>query len=487
MFNNNDEPGMFELPDAGKNNFNEMLYARKFLIALTKLQAPGMPKGGHCGLRTHEKEWYVFNGKAWVVRKRAVFESLALSILPESLREIKNARAVLDHAQMQQQLVLDQQFVGAIRFDRNGDVLINCNNGVLKVAADTTKLTPHDPEQLFTGCLAADWDETAEAPLFHKVLDEVLPNVQDQALQQWFGGYLLLPSCVHEIFMISHGGGGTGKSTISDGLMAVIGGKPMKTVLSMVQICAEGQGAYSLPSLQYAMVNMGTELDTVDIGDSANFKRIVSGEPIEVRPIYGDPYTMNHYTVKLWFNSNSLPRFRHGTDAELRRARFLEFVHPPKEKDVTLKERLAGEKNGIFRWMVTGLQAILQGVPCPEGGEESRRVKEKFAISNDPVSSFAKECLIFGPDEEEPKDAIYQAFGEFLGSWGFSEKSKGQLFRQFYDRFPEVSAYRERWGKKREKGQWLLGVRLRLRQDDIEAMEAAMAEDEAEAVPQAGE
>jgi P4 family phage/plasmid primase-like protien len=475
MFNNNDEPGMFELPDAGKNNFNEMLYAGKFLIALTKLQAPGMPKGGHCGLRTHEKEWYVFNGKAWVMRKRAVFESLALSILPESLREIKNARAVLDHAQMDRQLVFDQQFVGAIRFHSdNAAVLINCNNGVLRVTADSTKLTPHDPEQLFTGCLAADWDEKAEAQLFHKVLDELLPDVQDQALQQWFLGYILYPSCKYEIFLISHGGGGTGKSTISDGVMEVIGGKPMKTVLSMAQICAEGQGAYSLPSLQYAMVNMGTELDTVDIGDSANFKRIVSGEPIEVRPIYGDPYTMNQYTVKLWFNSNSLPRFRHGTDAELRRARFIEFVHPPKVKDVTLKERLAGEKNGILRWMITGLQGVLQGIPCPEGSRESRGVKEKFAISNDPVSAFAKECLIFGKDEEETKDALYEAFGNFLNGWGFPDKSRMALFRQFYERFPEVTAHRERSGKVRKEGQWVLGVRLRERPDD--AADAAPAE-----------
>src|SRR5271154_1451685 len=82
MFDNDDEPGMFPLPDPGTNNFNELLYARKFLKALTKLQARGMPKnakGAANALRTHEKDWYVFDGKAWVRRKRAVFESLALS------------------------------------------------------------------------------------------------------------------------------------------------------------------------------------------------------------------------------------------------------------------------------------------------------------------------------------------------------------------------------------------------------------------------
>jgi len=439
--------GLTPLPNAGKNSFSELLYTRKFL---KKLQ-----------LRTHEKDWYVFDGTAWVQRKRAYFEALAYNLLPEQFRETKNAKAILEAAQMQQQLEINQSFSGAIRFDGRGAVLINCYNGVLRVTIEDTKLTKHDPEQLFTGCIPASWPDGKKPELFQKVLAEVLPETQDQALLQWFAGYMFYPSCKNEVFLISHGGGGSGKSTISDAIMEVIGGKPSRTVLSMAQICAEGQGAYSLPSLQYALVNMGTELDTVDIGDSANFKRIVSGEPIEVRPIYGEPYSMTNYTVKLWFNSNSLPRFRHGTDAELRRARFLEFVNPPKKKDVTLKERLACERDGIFAWMVAGLQCILSGMDCPEGSAESRRVKAKFAVSNDPVAAFAKENLRFGADEEVLKDELFDSFAEFLSSWGFPDKSKQHLFRQFYERYPEVTPYREKSGKARPEGHYVLGVSLR--------------------------
>lgn len=441
-----DTSGLTPLPDAGKRTFSELLYARKFLRKLA--------------LRTHEKSWYVFNGRCWELQKRAHFESLAYKILPEEFRLAKNAKSVLEAAQMQQQLTLGQNFSGAIRWDGPGAVLINCYNGVLRVTDEDTKLTKHDPELLFTGCILASWSTEANAPeLFHKVLNEVLPESADKALLQWFGGYLLFPSNRHEVFLISHGGGGSGKSTISDAMMEVIGGKPCRTVLSMAQICAEGQGAYSLPSLQYALVNMGTELDTVAIGDSANFKRVVSGEPIEVRPIYGEPHSMTNYTVKLWFNSNSLPRFRHGTDAELRRARFLEFVHPPKVKDVTIKERLAGERDGIFQWMVAGLQCILGGADCPEGSAESRGVKDKFAISNDPVTAFAKECLHFAPDLECKKESVWDAFGEFLGSWGFNHRSRESLFRQFYERFPQVSAFRQQEASsKREAGQYLRGV-----------------------------
>ena len=55
---------------------------------------------------------------------------------------------------------------------------------------------------------------------------------------------------------------------------------------------------------------------------------------------------------KLMFLANSLPRFKHGTDAELRRARFLRFDVLPTEKDVTLKSKLTSERDGIFLWMV---------------------------------------------------------------------------------------------------------------------------------------
>lgn len=78
--------------------------------------------------------------------------------------------------------------------------------------------------------------------------------------------------------------------------MAVIGGAPLKTVLSLAQLCAEGQGAYSLPSLKRAIVNYGGEIDTKD---SANIKLISSGESFEVRSIYGQPGPMTDCTVKL--------------------------------------------------------------------------------------------------------------------------------------------------------------------------------------------
>ena len=210
-----------------------------------------------------------------------------------------------------------------------------------------------------------------------------------------------------------------------------------------------------------ALVNLGTELDTIEMDESANFKQLVSGEPVVARSIYGKPFKMTT-TCKLWFLSNSLPRFKSGTDAEYRRARFLSFTRKPKNKDIGLKDKLLNEKNGILAWIVTGLMAILEGAPCPIGGEESQNVLKRFELSNDPVGFFVKSRLIVNPAAEVPKDQIVTAFTEFLDEHQFPHKTREYFFRAFYERCPQIDVKRY---KSRVPEYWIKGVELRT--DDV--------------------
>ena len=194
------------------------------------------------------------------------FHQTAIMILPERIRTFKNAQALLKSAAALTQMQLDERLYPAIKFASDGkSVLVNAANGILRITADEVKLSGHTATERFTGKLAAKWAgawRPAMTPLFHKVLGEALPEEGDRLLLQWFAAYMLYPSCRHEVFLVSYGPGGTSKSTLSDAMMEMLGAD-QRTVLSIAQICAEGQGAYSLPSLQYALVNMGTEMDTV--------------------------------------------------------------------------------------------------------------------------------------------------------------------------------------------------------------------------------
>jgi putative DNA primase/helicase len=474
-----------EYRDAGKNAFNELLSVRALERVLT--------------MRAKEDEWYVWEGKAWMKRSKSMYLPAALDVLPQSVRCVRHAKTLIEHMEAKHQVGPDEKLAGAIMFedDHSEDdraVLINLENGTLRVMADSIELLKHDKARLFTGYLPTPWIEGASRENFMRVLREALPAdtngaTEGIALMQWWGGYLLLPCCEKELFLICYGPSGTGKSTIAEAICRVLGKDPMVTSLTLSQLCA-GEKAYSLPKLERAIVNMGTELDTVDVEDASALKRLVSGESLEARNIFGRPFTMIS-TAKLWFNANDLPRFKHGTDAELRRVRFLHFdqlpqcpacegkgyiedftsEHPPKcEKcggtkvfrDARLKGPqglLAQEASGILAWMVDGLQSYLNKIEPPEGGVSSKEVKGQFAVSNDPVKAFFEEDLVQDPDGLVLKSDVADAFKAFMDHRGFPPKSIEALFRALYQRFPFIKAVRKREAD--EFVRYLAGVRLR--------------------------
>ena len=161
---------------------------------------------------------------------------------------------------------------------------------------------------------------------------------------------------------------------------------------------------------------------------------------------------------KLWFLSNSLPRFKSGTDAEYRRARFLSFTKKPAVKDVTLKDQLRVERDHILTWMVAGLQAILGGMTAPMGSQESQSVLKKFELSNDPVGCFLRENCVLDPSAEASKDSVFAAFGEYLQAHQFGHKSQEYFYRALYERNPTVQVVRRR---NVDPQYWLRGIALK--------------------------
>ena len=426
---------LLPMPNGGNNKFDELKFAQAFMRKAPAIFCKG-------------EEWFAYDGKCWRPRVKDAFKKMSMDVLPPTQRSARHGKAVMEHVEMTRQMTEDLEFRSAVAWDGNS-VLVNVANGVLRVTADSISIEPHSKDLMFTGCLGAQWEESGSAPLFAKVLRETLHDHRDIGLFQWFSGYCLFPDCKqHEVFLICYGPGGTGKSTLADAIVHAFSDDVLVTRLSLAQICSSGPGSYSLPSIKTALVNLGTELDTVEMDESSNFKQIVSGEPIVARSIYGKPFKMET-TCKLWFLSNALPRFKSGTDAEYRRARFLSFSKKPAEKDTTLKDQLRLERNGILAWLVGGLQAILQGIPAPMGSDASMAVLKRFELSNDPVGCFVKEHCEFRPEYDEVKDKVIDAFTQFkfvykkvdfylAQSFSRSEYEREGLFKNGYYALDEL-------------------------------------------------
>jgi phage/plasmid-associated DNA primase len=164
---------------------------------------------------------------------------------------------------------------------------------------------------------------------------------------------------------------------------------------------------------------------------------------IEVREIYGKPFKMA-VTTKLLFLTNHLPRFRHGTDAERRRLRLLRFTQVPTEPDPERKAKIKAERNGILRLMVDYLVQLLKLNQLPFGGATSIATLDRFAATNDPVTSFIRQKCILDPEHFIAKDTLQEAFAAHLDEIGLPGALGDNFFKILYDRYPAVQDSRRR-------------------------------------------
>jgi P4 family phage/plasmid primase-like protien len=386
--------------------------------------------------------WRVFDGQRWEkIAGSARFLPLALRILAHFGYDTHNrARDMIAYIGAASQTT--QEWRGAYAFDKGGAVLLNLANGILRVTKNTVRLSPHDWKEGFTLTIPTAWEEQAGCPAFMETLSASMPDADDRELFRLFAGSILEPSARLEAGLAVFGPSGTGKSTLVDsGIAEAVGGAKAGTVsrVSLRQLC--DPKSYSLPNLEFSLVNIITEGDALEVEESGNFKSIVSGEPIECREIYGHPRVIVT-TAKLLLATNSLPRFRNGTDAEGRRLRLLNFDQAPAKPDPELKDRIHAEAPGILRWMVGALQDVLSLRSMPRGGASAKRVTDRFALSNDSLGCFVKQECELDPTQYAIKSDLLDAFNEFADSHGFAADNNVWFFRKLLDRFPHLSQCR---------------------------------------------
>lgn len=171
----------------------------------------------------------------------------------------------------------------------------------------------------------------------------------------------------------------------------------------------------------------------------AVFKLLISGESFEARAIYGTPETMRS-TFKCLFLANGLPRFKNGTDAELRRLRFVPFLQKPGARDTTLKDRLKAEASGIFNWLLDGLTDLLCGREIPLGGAEARVMYERFNKSNDPIGAFIQSDCVLAANAKVAKQDLLSAYATFLEDAGLPPDLANSFFKRFQERYPQIGS-----------------------------------------------
>lgn len=302
-------------------------------------------------------------------------------------------------------------------------ILINLKNGTLEISMNGVHLRNFDREDFLKYQLPFEYNPYAEAPMFRKYLEKVLPDRELQMVLSEYLGYVFIPNTALKLekALLLYGTGANGKSVCFDVVNALYG--PENTSNYTLQSLTDIKG-YHRAMIANKLINYASDIN--GNLDSAMFKLLASGEPMEARLPYGNPMIISQY-AKLMFNCNELFRDVEHTHAFHRRLMIIPFevTIPDHEQDVELANKIiASELSGVFNWVLEGLYRLLE----QKNFTRSKIVTdagENFKKQSDSVRVFLEECNYKAHvSNYVPIKDLYQEYRSFCQEDGFKAVKK---------------------------------------------------------------
>lgn len=316
-----------------------------------------LAKQNQWGLCQRDGFIYIFNGSHWTPIEKEDLKAMLRQAAERMGVEKYTARHFEFSDQLYKQFTETAYLPAPVR-DREV-VKINLANGTFLITADLQLLRMPDPADFLTHQLPFVYDESAQAPLFQQFLNRVQPDRDCQKLLAEYIGYVFVsPSRLKlEKTLMLYGSGANGKSVFFEIVTALLGHENVSHY--SLQSLTEEKG-YHRANLANKLVNYASEISGKL--EANIFKQLVSGEPIEARLPYGQPFIMRDY-AKMIFNCNDLPTDVEHTPAYFRRFLIVPFsvTIPEAEQDKQLAHKIiTSELSGVFNWVLDGLRRLLK-------------------------------------------------------------------------------------------------------------------------------
>lgn len=308
------------------------------------------------------------------------------------------------------------------------NVLINLQNGTFEITPTKRGLRPFDSNDFITHQLPFEYEPEATAPLFQKYLDEVLPDKDKQRVFAEYCGYIFIKPSVLKLekMLILFGTGANGKSVFFEILNALLGTENISNY--SLQSLTNDSGYYRA-KIANKLVNYASEINgklETDI-----FKQMASGEPIEARLPYGEPFILNEY-AKLIFNCNELPKDVEHTNAYFRRFLIIGFdvTIPENQQDKQLPQKIINnELSGVFNWILQGLDRLLEQKNFSKC-EAIENARSNYERQSDSVKMFIDEFEYKTSTDYTTISTLYNQYKEFCIEDGFRPVNKSNFMKR---------------------------------------------------------
>ena len=227
----------------------------------------------------------------------------------------------------------------------------------------TGNIEVFSPSVVTFSCLDYDYDPSAPCYRWRLFLDEVLPDEKLQKVLQEFVGAMFIDRRKAKIeqMLILKGSGANGKSVVFEVLCALLG-EANVSHFSLKSLLSTGlERKRNIAGINGKRLNYASETDHFVVPtDSGLLKALISGEPLEARPLRGYGFVARDIPLMM-MNANIMPDIKDWSVGMRRRLTILPFdVEIPKWKqDVTLAAELKKELSGIMNWALEGRERFV--------------------------------------------------------------------------------------------------------------------------------
>lgn len=304
--------------------------------------------------------------------------------------------------------------------------LIAFENGIYDLESDN--MLKFDPEIIIRNKINYDYYDEAYDELCDKTLNKISCNDKEirMLLEELIGYCFFTRNELGKAFILV-GDKANGKSTFLSLLQALLGDNN----ISSLDLSELGD-RFKTAELFGKLANIGDDIGDEFVANPALFKKLVTGDRVNVEKKGQDPFEFNNYS-KFIFSANQIPRIKDRTGAVQRRLIIIpfnaSFSKDDPDFDPYIKHKLLKKSSleYLIKLGVDGLKRVLKNKSFTKS-EKVQKELEEYEKNNNPILLFFDEV-----DKEEIINEsvpdVYRMYAVFCSENNFSPFSKIEFGR----------------------------------------------------------
>ena len=310
--------------------------------------------------------------------------------------------------------------------------LIAFSNGLYDLRDDSFK--PFTPNVVITNKVPWPYNPAAYSELLDHTLNRLAcDDPEVRALLEEMVGYCLYRRNELGKAFILIGDKSNGKSTFLHVVKAMLGDANIAS-LDLKEL----GDRFKTAELFGKLANLGDDIGDEFIANASTFRKLVTGDRVNVERKGQDPFEFNNYS-KFLFSANVIPRMKDKTGAIQRRLVIVPFDAKFSPDDADFRPYIKDElcEPDAMEYLVILALAGLKRVLTKAKFTTSSRVQnqlEEYEENNNPIIGFVQEI---GMDavENEPSRDVYRKYKEYCIVNNFQALSNIEFSRQLCKRF----------------------------------------------------